>query len=81
MKGISRKLAVILSLLLVVIIFGSDTIRANAEAPYYTWTQGPGGHVVHTQTAYEPGETIRPGLKDPEDFYVYKNKEITLRIR
>ncbi|MBQ4563077.1 MAG: hypothetical protein IJA58_01200 [Lachnospiraceae bacterium] len=74
MKGIKKTLAVILSLLLVVAIFGGDTIRANAEAPYYTWTQGPGGHVVHTQTAYEPGETIRPGLDNPEDFYVYQNK-------
>ena len=74
MKGIRKKLAVILSLLLVVVIFGGDTIRANAEAPYYTWTQGPDGYVVHTQTAYEPGVTIRADLDAPEDFYVYQNK-------
>ena len=74
MKGISKKLAVILSLLLVVIIFGGDTIRVNAEAPYYTWTQGPDGYVVHTQTAYEPGTTIRADLNAPQDFYVYQNK-------
>ena len=74
MKGINKKLAVVLCLLLVAVIFGGDTIRANAEAPYYTWTQGPDGYVVHTQTAYEPGTTIRADLNAPQDFYVYQNK-------
>ncbi len=74
MKGIKKKLAVIFSLLLVVVLLGNDTIRVNAEAPYHTWTQGPDGWVVPTQTAYEPGATIRPGLKNPEDFFVYQNR-------
>ncbi len=45
-------------------------IRAEAETPYYTWTEGPGNFVVHTQDAYRPGEMMEPGLKNPEDIFL-----------
>lgn len=49
-------------------------MQANAEAPYYTWTEGPGGFMVHTQDAYNPGEMMEPGLKNPEDLFIWEGK-------
>lgn len=74
MKKIRKKLLVILSFLLVVGVLCGDTMSVQAATPYYTWTQGPNGHVVHTQTAYNPGTTIQAGFTNPEDMYVYNDK-------
>lgn len=44
-------------------------IKAYAEAPYKTYTLGPKGKLVETQTAYEPGEILNLDLNSPEDMY------------
>ncbi len=41
-----------------------------AQEPYITWTQGPGGYVVDTQTAYSAEEVLNYSLSTPEDFYI-----------
>ena len=49
-------------------------MELHAQAPYQTWTQGPNGWLVHTQDAYEPGKLLNPGLKSPEDLFVYDER-------
>ncbi|MCM1305517.1 MAG: YIP1 family protein [Butyrivibrio sp.] len=49
-------------------------IRVKAQTPYYTWTQGPNGYMVHTQDAYEPDTLLNPGLKSPEDLFCYQGR-------
>ncbi len=71
MKHIRRKIAILFVLSMMVGMLSGTILHAYADAPYYTWTEGPGGKVVHTQTAYEPGKVIRADLKNPEDFVVY----------
>lgn len=73
MKFSRNKIAGILGLLLAVGLLQSNHLQAFAEAPYYTWTEGPDGYVVHTQTAYEPGTAIRAGFQNPQDFVVYQD--------
>ena len=74
MKKLSKKLIMVLCSLLAVAILLTDTTTVKADAPYYTWTVGPNGYIVQTQTAYEPAETIRAGFNNPEDMFVYENK-------
>ena len=74
MKKIRKKLFVILSFLLVVGVLCGDSVTVFAAAPYYTWTQGPNGKMVYTQTAYTPGTTIQAGFSNPEDMHVYDGK-------
>ncbi len=74
MKRLSRKFVMVLSVLLAFVIFCTDIETVKADTPYYTWTIGPNGYIVHTQTAYEPGETIRADFNNPEDMFVYENK-------
>lgn len=45
-------------------------VSVMAEEPYYTWTEGPGGHIVDTQTAYSPEKVLDFGLNAPEDLYI-----------
>lgn len=40
------------------------------DGPYITWTEGPGGWIVDTQTAYLPDRIMDLGLNAPEDFYM-----------
>ena len=74
MKRLSKKLVMVLCFFLAVVMLCTDTMTVKADTPYYTWTVGPNGYVVQTQTAYEPGETIRAGFNNPEDMFVYQNK-------
>lgn len=74
MKKLSKKLVMVLSVLLAFVILVTDTVTVKADTPYYTWTIGPNNFTVHTQTAYEPGETIRAGFNNPEDLFVYGDK-------
>lgn len=53
----------------------SINIRAFA-APYNTWTQGPNGRLVGTQTAYEPAKMLTYDLKDPEDVFIEDGTDI-----
>jgi Yip1 domain./NHL repeat. len=47
---------------------GSPTTTVTAgSAPYGTYTTGPNGSLVATQTAYEVSDFYRPGLNAPED--------------
>lgn len=74
MKKLSKKLVMVLSVLLAFVILCTDVETVKADAPYYTWTVGPNNYTVHTQTAYEPGESIRAGFNNPEDMFVYEDK-------
>ena len=74
MKKLSKKIIMVLSLLLVLTMLPVNTVTALAEVPYYTWTIGPDGFWVPSQTAYEPGESIKAGFSNPEDMFVYNNK-------
>jgi sugar lactone lactonase YvrE/uncharacterized membrane protein YbhN (UPF0104 family) len=42
---------------------------AMAYSPYVTLTQGPGGKLVTTQTAYEPDGMIHIDIKQPADIF------------
>ncbi|SEM51544.1 Yip1 domain-containing protein [Paenibacillus sp. cl141a] len=42
---------------------------AMAAAPYQTGTEGPGGMIVGTQTAYEPDGMIRLDVNQPADLF------------
>ena len=44
---------------------------ALADAPYSTFTQGPDGMMVFTQTAYEPDGLIRLDANMPEDLFYH----------
>ncbi len=74
MKKLSKKIIMVLSLLLAFVLLSTDTMTVLADVPYYTWTVGPDGYWVPSQTAYEPGESIKAGFLNPEDMFVYKNK-------
>ena len=43
---------------------------SQTSAPYDTYTVGPNGKIIKTQTAYEPAGIINVGLSGPEDFYL-----------
>lgn len=48
--------------------------EVQASAPYSTYTAGPSGSLVATQTAYETENYLLPGLSSPEDLaYDEKN--------
>lgn len=73
MKKFSKKIVMVLTIVLTMLL-STDTMTVMAGVPYYTWTIGPDGFWVPSQTAYEPGESIKAGFSNPEDMFVYKNR-------
>lgn len=61
---------------LIILLIGLGNIKVFAETPYATWTQGPNGRSVRTQTAFEPVEMLTYDLTDPEDVFVDDNTGI-----
>ncbi|MGI6782540.1 MAG: YIP1 family protein [Acholeplasmataceae bacterium] len=63
---------ILLSLILIFILIPNVDVVADSQtsAPYDTYTTGPHGKIIKTQTAYEPAGTIKIGLKSPEDLYL-----------
>ncbi len=72
MKKRKKKLLVSLAALLIAIGILADTMTAQADAPYKTYTVDGYGYVTETQTAYLPYETItkigEEALIAPTDF-------------
>lgn len=65
-------LLTLLSLILMVVLIPNVKVSADSQtsAPYDTYTTGPNGRIIKTQTAYEPAGTIKIGLRSPEDLYL-----------
>ena len=74
MKHFGKKACKWICLLILLAVLLPPGMELNAQAPYQTWTQGPNGWLVHTQDAYEPGKLLNPGLKSPEDLFVYDER-------
>lgn len=72
MKKRKKKLLVSLAALLIAMGILADTMTAQADAPYKTYTVDGYGYVTETQTAYLPYETItkigEEALIAPTDF-------------
>ena len=74
MKHFGKKACKWICLLILLAVLLPPGMELHAQAPYQTWTQGPNGWLVHTQDAYEPGKLLNPGLKSPEDLFVYDER-------
>ncbi|HUF37808.1 MAG TPA: YIP1 family protein [Anaerolineales bacterium] len=61
-----RKFAIALTAALLALV----TTRASADAPYTTWTSGPGGYLSMTQDAYSPVAEVDLPVSGPEDMFV-----------
>lgn len=70
------KLNVRLIVCLIIGFIGLGNFTVLAEAPYRTWTAGPNGKFVSTQTAYEPSKVLTYPVADPEDVFVDDNTGI-----
>lgn len=65
-----NKLNIRLIVCLIIGFIGLGNITVFADAPYRTWTAGPNGRLVGTQTAYEPSEVLTYPVADPEDIFI-----------
>lgn len=68
-----RKKKILIMLAAVLFLTSAMPIQVRAGEPYITWTSGPGGEIVDTQTAYEPVEVLDFELNQPEDMYIDGN--------
>jgi tetratricopeptide (TPR) repeat protein len=61
-----RKFAIALTVAVLALV----TTRASADAPYTTWTTGPGGFYSQTQDAYTPIDEVDLPVSGAEDMFV-----------
>lgn len=65
-----NRLNIRLIVCLIIGFIGLGNVTVFADAPYRTWTAGPNGKLVSTQTAYEPSEVLTYPVADPEDIFI-----------
>jgi len=60
----------LLPILLLALMLALLTTTASADAPYTTWTSGPGGYLSQTQDAYSPLAEVDLPIDGAEDMFV-----------
>ena len=73
---------ILIGCLLILLLAGVYRLPIHAEenidpsVPYYTYTMGPKGQMITTQTAYVPGGylSLPVELKRPEDMVLFNNQ-------
>ena len=73
---------ILIGCFLILLLAGVYTLPIHAEenidpsVPYYTYTMGPKGQMITTQTAYVPGGylSLPVELKRPEDMVLFNNR-------
>lgn len=68
----NKLLSKILAMLTILICI-SAPLEAAAQVPYKTFTMGPNGNAVDTQTAYNPVDIYKLQTNAPEDMYLEEN--------
>ena len=67
---ILKPLKRLLPILLLALTLALLTTQASADAPYTTWTSGPGGFLSQTQDAYSPVAEVDLPIDGAEDMFV-----------
>lgn len=71
-----KKLRAVLTIFVSIVLITLNSVNVFADVPYRTWTAGPNGRGVTTQTAYEPSKMLTYDLTEPEDIFVDDNTGI-----